>query len=223
MQLIRFYVSSVNRDEREELSVKLPISLFFKTLSSYVLHDCNMLYHLSTGVKAPPSKSFRTMVNPWIMLRVFWSRHILKLPKVGAHNCQGALQLKVGQPHGWSWEGHRSGLQGPRKAANHIWQTFVLCWRRFGTVVLCFRVPLQWESDSHPKVRIYKICVQFQGSSTLLDLLVKTKKQNQYHSLSKSSWFSLLPALFFLTLPLLTAFQPQPLAWGRVQSLWNAH
>lgn len=59
-----------------------------------------------------------------------------------------------------------------------------------------------------PKVRIYKICVQFQGSSTLLDLLVKTKKQNQYHSLSKSSWFSLLPALLFLTLPLLTAFHP---------------
>ena len=108
-----------------------------------------MVYHLSTGVKAPPSKSFRTMVNRWIMLRVFWSRHILKLPKVQAYNCQGALQLKVGQPHGWSWEGHCSGFQGPRKAANHIWQTFVLCWRRFGTVVLCFRVPLQWESDSH--------------------------------------------------------------------------
>lgn len=53
-----------------------------------------------------------------------------------------------------------------------------------------------------PKVRMYKICVQFQGSSTLELLVGEKKKKNQYHSLSKSSWFSLSPALLFLTLPL---------------------
>lgn len=147
---------------------------------------------------------------------------------MGAHYCQGALQLKAGQPHGWSWE----------------WG-IVLASRAPGKLPITFDKHLSFAGDSlgqwffslgrfslgiwkmaagkvDPKVRMYKLCIQFQGSSTLLELLVGSGGWNQYQSLSKSSWFSLSPALLFLTLPLLTASQPQLLAWGHVHSLRTA-
>lgn len=107
-----------------------------------------MVYHLYTGVKAPPSKSFRTTVNPWVTLRVFWSRYILKkLPKAGAHYCQGALQLKAGQPHGWSWEEASFCLPGPQESCqSHLTNICPLLETVWDSGSL-LRVPPWWDSD----------------------------------------------------------------------------
>lgn len=44
------------------------------------MHGCNTACHLSTGVKSPPSKSFRTVVKPGEMLMGFKSKCVPRLP-----------------------------------------------------------------------------------------------------------------------------------------------
>lgn len=119
---------------------------------------------------------------------------------------QGASYLKTEPHEGRTWGGVVLASRGSRKAANHIRQTCVLGWRRFGTVVLPHlgSHPVRIESrprDGGPKhVKVQNLrSISGESCSSC-----SPGQNTQHRGLPKSSWLPISPVFPFCALALLT-------------------